>query len=347
MADHAITDRDGATVGETTPASAVTRTQARSGTAATAAVATIVIAASAVKAVSAVRGFEQRVAAEAAATEVVRVTVRPSVAATVKDRVARVATSRALAPTRVRASRMSGLSRLAREAASIKARELRFAGIRTGAPTPVPAQTRAVELTRGAGSTRAHAATQAAPIRPDGLIRARAPNRSGALIKTIGRTKALYATISATALPTALVPTSTAMRPVVVSAQIAMVANVVAAEDADAADAAVAAEAKAGIATVHRRAEHLRALGRRLPGQKTRLPRKPRRYRRVTGPIAMKTLVMRTLAMRTMAIIKLLKRDASGSRTIVRPCNRSSVRRNRNTRSRDPRTGTRRLHHNM
>jgi hypothetical protein len=129
---------------------------------------------------------------------------------------------------------------------------------------------------------------------------------------------------------------------VVVSAQIAVVANVVAAEDAVAADVAVAAEAKAGIARVHRRAEHLRALGRSLPRQKTRLLRKPRRYRRVTGPIAMKTLVMRTIA-----IINLLKRTASGSRTIVRPYNRSSVRRNRNTRSRDLRTGTRRLHHNM
>jgi hypothetical protein len=307
-----------------------------------------VIEATAATAVSAVKVPEQRAAAEAAATGVVRVTVRLSVAAIVKDRAARVATSRALAPTRVRVLiRMSGLSRLAREAASTKARELRLAGIRTGARTPVPAQTRAVGLIRGAGSTLAHAATQAAPIRLDGLIRARAPNRSGALIKTIGRTKGLYATISVTALPTALVPTPTAMRLVVVSAQIAMVVNAVAAEDADAADAAVVAEAKAGIATVHRRAEHLRALGRRLPGQKTRLPRKPRRYRRVTGPIAMKTLVMRSLVMRTMAIIKLLKRNASGSRTIVRPCNRSSVRRNRNTRSRDLRTGTRRLHHNM
>ena len=96
MADHAITDRDGATVGETTLASAATRTQARSGTAetaATAAVAIIVIAASAVKAVSAVRGSEQRAEAEAAATEVVRVTVRPSAAVIAKDHAARGATS--------------------------------------------------------------------------------------------------------------------------------------------------------------------------------------------------------------------------------------------------------------
>jgi hypothetical protein len=127
VADRAITDSDAATVGEITPASAAMRTRARIGTAenaTTAAVATVVSEGSAVKAVSVVKVPERRAAraaAEAVATEVARVTVRPSVAAIVTDRVARVATSRARGLTRVRvAIRTAGPTR---RDASIKARD--------------------------------------------------------------------------------------------------------------------------------------------------------------------------------------------------------------------------------
>jgi hypothetical protein len=92
----------------------------------------------------------------------------------------------------------------------------------------------------------------------DDSIQVRATNRSGALIKTVGRTKALCATISATALQKVLVPTPMAT-PLVVGIgidQIAIVANGVAVVDAVAADAVVVAEAKAEIARVHPRAEH-------------------------------------------------------------------------------------------
>jgi hypothetical protein len=137
---------------------------------------------------------------------------------------------------------------------------------------------------------------------------------------------------------------------VVVIDQIAMVANVVAAEGAVAADAAVAEEAKAeeakaGIVRAHRRAEHRRALARRLPGPRTRLLRKPHRYRKVTVPIILKTPAMKTLAMRTLAIMRLLKRLASGSRTIVRRRNRSSGQHIRSTGRRNLTTGSRYLHH--
>ena len=122
--------------------------------------------------------------------------------------------------------------------------------------------------------------------------------------------------------------------------QTAMVANAIVAEDAVVADAVVAAEAKAGIVKEDRRAEDLRASAVRLLGQKTRLLRKPRLCRRVTVPIAMKTL-----AMRTQGIIRLPKRFESGSMTIVHRRNRNSGRPNRSTRRRNLSTGSR--HHNM
>jgi hypothetical protein len=151
--------------------------------------------------------------------------------------------------------------------------------------------------------------------------------------------------ISATALQKALVPRLTATALVAATDQSA-VANAVAAEDAVAADAVVAAEAKAGIVRVHRRAEHPAALARRLPDQKTRLLRKPRRYRRLTVPIGMKVRatrapgIVRTLGMNRL----LLKRLANGSRTIARRLNRSG-RRNRSTRRRSLSTASRLLHH--
>jgi len=114
VADHAITDSGGATVGETTPVIGVTRTppQARTGiaeTVATVAVATIVIEVRAVsamtvpvlRAVSAVTVAEARAVVEDVATGVARGIARPSVAAIVRDRVAKVARSRARDPTKV------------------------------------------------------------------------------------------------------------------------------------------------------------------------------------------------------------------------------------------------------
>jgi hypothetical protein len=195
----------------------------------------------------------------------------------------------------------------------------------------------------------------AARIKVDGSIRVRAANRPDAPIKTIGRTKALCATISATALQKEPVPRLTVTALVAVTDQSAVVANAVAAEDAVAADAVAAVEAKAVTGTVHRRAEHLAALARRLPGQKTRLLRKPHRYRRVTGPIGMKAPAMKAPAtrapgiMRTLGTNRLLKRRASG-RTIARRLNRSdrlnrTGRRNRSTRRRSLSTASRRLHH--
>ena len=198
MADHAITDSDGATVGEITHASAATRTQARIGTAAnaaTAAVARVVSEGSAVKAVSVVKVPEPRaetVAAEAVATEVARVTVRPSVAAIVMDRVARVATSRARDLTRVRvAIRTAGPIR---GDASIKARDpnRRLGAIRSR--TQLPGLTRTAALIKRGDSTPGRAATKAALIKVDDSNRGLATNRAGALIKTVGRTKALCAT---------------------------------------------------------------------------------------------------------------------------------------------------------
>jgi hypothetical protein len=118
---------------------------------------------------------------------------------------------------------------------------------------------------------------------------------------------------------------------------IAMVANVVAAEDAVADDAAVVAEA---IARMRRRAEQLRDLARRLPGQETRSLRNRPRCRRVTVLITMKTPAMGMLG-----FIRLPKKPASSRRNIVLPYNTISVRRHRST-SR-LRSGTRRLHHNM
>jgi hypothetical protein len=197
VADHAITDSDGGTVGEITPASAARRTRARIGTAENApraGVATVVSEASAaVKAVSVVKVPElraARVAAEAVATEVAHVTVRPSVAAIVTDRVARVATSRARDLTRVRvAIRTAGPIK---RDASIKARDpIRRPGeIRTGARTQLPVLTRTAALIRRGDSTPA----KAAPIKVDDSNRDRATNRAGALSKTVDRTKALYAT---------------------------------------------------------------------------------------------------------------------------------------------------------
>jgi hypothetical protein len=104
----------------------------------------------------------------------------------------------------------------------------------------------------------------------------------------------LRATISATALKVPVpMPTATAL--VVVTDQIAMVA--VAAEGVAAGDAVVAVEVKAGIARARRRGElwapDLRALARRLPGQRTHLPRKLHRFRRVTVRITTRTLVTR------------------------------------------------------
>jgi hypothetical protein len=166
------------------------------------------------------------------------------VAAIVKDRVARVATSRARDLTRVRvAIRTAGPIR---GDVSIKARDpiRRFGEIRTAA------------LIKRGDSTSAHAVTKAARIRVDDSNRGRATKRAGALIKTVGRTKALCATISGTALQRVLVPTLMATPPVVGIDQIAIVENVVAAVDAVAAGAVVAAEAKAEIARVHPKAEH-------------------------------------------------------------------------------------------
>jgi hypothetical protein len=177
----------------------------------------------------------------------------------------------------------------------------------------------------------------------------------------LGRTKALCATISATALQKALVPRLTVTALVAVTDRSAVVvANAAAVEDAVAADAVAAVEAKAVTARVHRRAEHPGALARRLPGQKTRLLRKRRRYRRVTVPIGMKAPGMKPLAMkapatkapgimRTLGTNRLLKRPASG-RTIARPLKRSGPlnrtgRRNRSTTRRSLSTASRRLHH--
>jgi hypothetical protein len=128
----------------------------------------------------------------------------------------------------------------------------------------------------------------------------------------------------------------------VVIDQIAMVANDVAAEDAVEVVAVAAAEAKAGIVRAQRIAERRWVLVRRRLGQTTRLPRKPRPCRKVTVLIAMKTWAMRTLG-----TLRLPKRLASGSRTIVHPHSRNSGRRNRSTRRRNLSTGHRCLHHNM
>lgn len=344
MAGHATTDSDGATVGETTPAIAAMLTQARieietARTAAMAAVARIVIA---VKAVSALRPAAVkaavRVVAEVAGMAVARAIAHPNVAVIVKDRAARGARNRAHALIRVHvAIRMAGLTRaaaLSKVGVSIRARDrTRPRAIRVRVQRPVPA------LSRRVGST-VHAVTKmAAPIKVDGSMRV-AMNRS---VKTVGRTKALCATTSAIALQRALVPTPTATALVVVIDQIAAVANAVAAEDVVEADAAVvAAGAKAGIVRDQRRAEHPWALVRRLPGQKTRLLRKPPLCRRVTVPIAMKTS-----SMRNRVTIRLPKRLGSGSRTIVRLHRRSSGRRNRSTRRRNPSTGRQCLRHNM
>jgi hypothetical protein len=166
-----------------------------------AAAARIVIEASAVKAVSAARASAQRAAvrvvAEVAATVVARVTVRPRVAAAIaKDRAARGAMNRAHAPIRVRVP--SRAAEPIRVVASIKVHDLirRLVGIR------VPVPTRTAGLSRRVGSTPVALAPtkMAAPIRVDASNPACAPSRSGVLIKTVGRTKALCATISATAL---------------------------------------------------------------------------------------------------------------------------------------------------
>jgi hypothetical protein len=62
-------------------------------------------------------------------------------------------------------------------------------------------QTRTAGLIRRVGSTPVHAATKlAALIKVDASIRVRATNRPRAPIKRVGRTKALCATILATAL---------------------------------------------------------------------------------------------------------------------------------------------------
>jgi hypothetical protein len=295
------------------------------------------------------------------------VTVRRSAAAAIaKDRAARDAMSRTLAPTRARvAIRAAGPIRVV---VSNQVHDLtrRFVGTRNQTPVPVPiragartrvsAQTRTAGLIRRVGS-RPHAATRvAARIKVDGSIRVRAVIRSDAPIKTVGRTKALCATISATALQKALVPKLTVTALVAVTERSAVVvANAAAVEDAVAADAVAAVEAKAVTARVHRRAEHPGALARRLPGQKTRLLRKRRRYRRVTVPIGMKAPAMKAPAtktrgiMRTLGTNRLLKRLASG-RTIARRLKRSgrlnrTGRRNRSTRRRSLSTASRRLHH--
>jgi len=92
-------------------------------------------------------------------------------------------------------------------------------------------------------------------------------------------------------------PTATA--PVVVTDQIAMVANAVAAEDVAADDAVVAVEVKAGIARACRRGElwapDLRTLAWRLLGQRSHLPRKLHRCRRVTVRITTRTPATRHL----------------------------------------------------
>jgi len=350
VADHAITDSAGATVGEITPAIEATRTQACIGTGetavtvgATAAAARIASVASAVKAASVAREPEWSVATvaaeEVAATEVARVTVRPSVAAIVKDHVAKVATSRARDLIKVRAAiRTVGLIRVA---ASIKARDptRRLEAIRMGVRT-LRAQTRLAGLIRMAGSTPAHAATKGAQIKADGSMRVRATNQ---LVKKVGRTKHSCATMSAIALQRALAPTPTEMALLVAIDQIALVANAVAAEDAVGEDAVVVAEAKAAIVTAHRRAEHpLQALMRSLPGRRTRSPHKARLCRRATVPIT-----VRNPAMGILGIIRVRKKPGSGSRTIVHRPNRSSVRRQRNTRRSNLRTGSRLPHHNM
>jgi hypothetical protein len=209
VADHATTDSGGATVGETTPAIAAMLTQVRieietAQTAAMAAVARIVIEASAVKAVSAVRPPAQtaavkaavRVVAEVAGTAVARVTAHPNAAVIVKDRAARGATNRAYALIRVHvAIRLAGMTRAAasiKVGVSIRVRDrTRLRAIRVRVQSPVPAQRRRV------GSTPVDAVTKlAAPIKVDGSMRV-AMNRS---CKTVGRTKALCATTSATAL---------------------------------------------------------------------------------------------------------------------------------------------------
>jgi len=93
-------------------------------------------------------------------------------------------------------------------------------------------------------------------------------------------------------------PTATAP---VVTDQIAMVANAVAAEDVAEDDAVVAVEVKAGIARACRRGElwapDLRTLAWRLLllGQRTHLPRKLHRCRRVTVRITTRTLATRHL----------------------------------------------------
>jgi len=177
--------------------------------------------------------------------------------------------------------------------ASIKALDpiRRLGEIRTGARTHLPVLTRTAALIKRGDSTPVHAATKAARIQVDDSNRGRATNR-GALIQTVGRTKALCETTSATALQRAPVPTPTATPLVVAIDPIAMVANVVAAEDAVADDAAVAAEA---IARMRRRAEQLRDLARRLQGQETRSLRNRPPCRRVTVLITMKTPAMGTL----------------------------------------------------
>jgi hypothetical protein len=66
----------------------------------------------------------------------------------------------------------------------------------------VRASTRTAGLIRRLGSTPEVLAAikMAVPIRVDGSMRVCATNRSGALIRTVGRTKVLCATTSATAL---------------------------------------------------------------------------------------------------------------------------------------------------
>lgn len=134
-------------------------------------------------------------------------TVHPS-AVIVKDHAVRGGRSRARGPTKRVAIRAPGSIKVAastRLAGSIRVdAPIRAPGrigrraIRTGARTPVPAQTRMAELTRPVGSSPAHAATRVAvaPIKADASTRV---HRVDALIKKVGRTKALRATISATA----------------------------------------------------------------------------------------------------------------------------------------------------
>lgn len=215
------------------------------------------------------------VVAMTAVMEVVHVGTARAVAAVRDDRTRTVAVSRVNEKVAAPIETLHAGSQVVSTAMALVATKGRVASLAAsiatraaGIPQALPAAP-----TKGNAATRA---ARAAPSKAAASTRMRA-TIVGATLTAVTqrrRTRASHRTISGTG---SKAPKRTAMGPTVSARSVA--ANVAVVADADADGAAVVAVARVEIA----RADHLRVDRRKAAGQRTRLPRKLHRYRRLTA----------------------------------------------------------------